>query len=540
MRPTIGARDRRALILFCLVFAPAGPSGALAAIVTRGPYLQAGSHDRVTVRWRTDQASDSRVRFGPSPGTWTGSVTVPGQVLDHEVTLLGLGPASRYYYDVGTSSEALAGNDANHYFRTSPLPDTRGPLHIWALGDGGTADANPLAVINAYRTYHAGDTDAWLILGDNAYPLGTDSDYQAGLFDPFADVLRNTVLWPARGNHDEVQPAQDLEYLDFFTLPAAGEAGGVPSGSESYYAFDLGNVHFVCLDSYVSSREPGSPMLTWLDADLAATTRDWVIAYWHHPPYTHSNHNSDDPFDSGGIMYDMRENVLPILDARGVDLVLNGHGHCHERSRLIDGHYGTSITYGPLNEIDSGDGRFGGDGPYIKASGHAAPHSGIVYIVAGSAGQISAGALDHPALPIAYDELGSLVIDVDGPRLDLRFLTASGVVRDSLTMFKGIPAAVQRVPEGTATRLALTGPNPFTNGATVEYTLPSRAALALDVCDLFGRRVRSLEAGTVEPGVHQSRWDGRDDRGLAVPSGVYWAVLTTGGRTTSVRLVLSR
>ena len=46
----------------------------------------------------------------------------------------------------------------------------------------------------------------------------------------------------------------------------------MPSGTEAYYSFDLGNVHFVCLDSDGSPKSPGSAMLTWLAADLAANT----------------------------------------------------------------------------------------------------------------------------------------------------------------------------------------------------------------------------------------------------------------------------
>lgn len=42
----------------------------------------------------------------------------------------------------------------------------------------------------------------------------------------------------------------------------------------------------------------------------------------------------------------MRERVLPILEAAGVDLVLGGHSHAYERSYLIDGHYDSSATFG--------------------------------------------------------------------------------------------------------------------------------------------------------------------------------------------------
>jgi hypothetical protein len=174
-------------------------------------------------------------------------------------------------------------------------------------------------------------------------------------------------------------------------------------------------------------------MLTWLANDLLATTQDWVIAFWHHPPYSKGSHDSD----SEGQLIDMRQNVLPILEAGGVDLVLTGHSHSYERSFLLDGHYGTSDTLTSAMILDAGDGKVGGDGAYLKSQPPSAPHDGAVYVVAGSSGQISGGALDHPAAFRSLNVLGSLVIDVEGPNLDVRFVDSGGVLPDLFTMYKG-------------------------------------------------------------------------------------------------------
>src|SRR4029453_227087 len=65
--------------------------------------------------------------------------------------------------------------------------------------------------------------------------------------------------------------------------PARGEAGGDPSGTEAYYSFDYGNVHFVCLDSYDLDRTPAGDMLTWLEAGLVGTTKDLCVGLWGLP-----------------------------------------------------------------------------------------------------------------------------------------------------------------------------------------------------------------------------------------------------------------
>jgi hypothetical protein len=186
-------------------------------------------------------------------------------------------------------------------------------------------------------------------------------------------------------------------------------------------------------------------MLSWLRADLANTTADWVIAYWHHPPYSKGSHDSDDPADSGGRLKEMRENVLPILDSFGVDLVLGGHSHSYERSYLLDGHYGVSTTLTAQMKVDAGDGRTAGDGGYAKRDRGMTPHAGAVYVVAGSSGWIGGGTLDHPVMVSSLNELGSLIIDISGDRLDARFLDDLGRIRDAFTLQKGLRRWLSRV-----------------------------------------------------------------------------------------------
>ena len=93
------------------------------------------------------------------------------------------------------------------------------------------------------------------MLGDNAYENGTDSEYQAAVFDMYPTMLRQSVLWPALGNHDTAQsanPPASLPYFAMFTLPTGAQAGGMASGTEKYYSFDYANIHFICLDSMTS------------------------------------------------------------------------------------------------------------------------------------------------------------------------------------------------------------------------------------------------------------------------------------------------
>jgi hypothetical protein len=397
--------------------------------VTRGPYLQMRTATGVLVRFKTNRVLTGRIRYGLDPAQLVLQADGPA-TNNHAIPLANLSPNTRYYYSVGSDTDTIVGGPT-YFFQTAPT-DAQ-PTRIWVVGDSGTASAAAASVRNAYQKF-TGDryTDLFLMLGDNAYQTGTEAEYQLAVFNMYAPILRQTALWPTIGNHDTAQvhdPVATTPYLSLFTLPTAGEAGGVASGTERYYSFNHGNIHFVCLDSMTSERTDNGAMATWLRADLEANTNTWLIAFWHHPPYSKGSHDSDNPDGTDFELSEMRTNLVPILESYGVDLVLNGHSHSYERSYLLHNHYGDSTTLTPEMILDAG---FGGSAeqPYVKQVTDSGGEAGTVYTVAGSAGQVSVGPLNHPAMRVGLLRLGSLVIDVDGPLLEAQFIRETGEVLD--------------------------------------------------------------------------------------------------------------
>jgi acid phosphatase type 7 len=409
------------------------------ARVTRGPYLGCRGPTNMVVRWRTDAARNSQVRYGTDPDNLNLSAGDLAVTTEHAVALTGLQPETRYYYSIGTVAGPIQAG-SNYWFWTAPPAGQSRPTRIWFVSDEGYAEnGNQALVRSAYwneARASGGPAQVWMTGGDNDQHSGSDSQYQDNFFSPFTNLLQNHVLFPAVGNHDygtASTPGPCL-FFDVFNLPTRGEAGGLASGNKHFYSHDYGDIHFICLDSIDSTLTagPGSAMMAWLQQDLAATTQRWIIAYWHGPPYTKGTHDSDDAGDIGH-MYQMRNYALPILESYGVDLVLCGHSHVYERTYLISQHYGLSSTFSPAHQVDGGDGREDGTGAYLKTG-----QAGAVYVTAALGSSPSSGSLNHPAHVVKFGGVaGSCLIDVNSNRLDYQFLSAAGTVEDHFTILKG-------------------------------------------------------------------------------------------------------
>jgi flagellar hook assembly protein FlgD len=86
--------------------------------------------------------------------------------------------------------------------------------------------------------------------------------------------------------------------------------------------------------------------------------------------------------------------------------------------------------------------------------------------------------------------------------------------------------------------LAHNHPNPFNPKTTISYQIAEAGQASLEIYDTMGRRVRSLVDEYVGAGSHAVDWDGRDDQGRSLVSGVYLYRLRVGGHSISRRALL--
>lgn len=88
--------------------------------------------------------------------------------------------------------------------------------------------------------------------------------------------------------------------------------------------------------------------------------------------------------------------------------------------------------------------------------------------------------------------------------------------------------------------LSAAEPTPFKDQTRISFSLPLEGSVSLGVYNLLGARVRTLVSGTKPAGSQSATWDGRDEKGLLVPGGVYFFELKTPYKNLTTRTVVVR
>ena len=386
----------RLALLTALACAWAPAAIAQATSLTRHPYLQRVTEQSALVAWRTATAAPCTLTYQTTGGT-PATITTPAAT-EHVATLGDLQPDTVYEYAI--HSGGLLAGGAEYTIHTAPPPNTR-PVRFLAWGDSG----EPSASLSAIAAMVAGQSvDLALLLGDIVLPDGRPSYQDPRHFDVFRPLLRHTPAWATPGNHDYPYLST---YLESWYLPT-----NPVDGSELYYSFDYGDIHFVSLDT----NEPFTPaILGWLAADLGATTRRWKVVFYHHTIYScGSAHGSD-----LGLI-----NALgPVFDAGGVDLAFCGHDHHFERSYPM---HARQVVGQGMNP------------DYVNPGG-------TIYVVSGATASPRTVYTSCTHTARAFKTPSVARVEVDGDLLTLEAVGTSGEVLDRMTLRKsgGPPPPVE-------------------------------------------------------------------------------------------------
>ena len=290
---------------------------------------------------------------------------------------------ARYDYRIHLGGSPVG--DA-HSFRTAPASATA-PVRFAVIGDSGSGCPPQFRVARVVRALHP---DLLIHTGDVVYNRADPRRITARYFIPYADLIDHIPFYPTWGNHD-LKPGGGKHLRDALYLPTNDV-----DGSERFYDFQHGCVHFFAYDSASSPFHAGSPQHAWLVRRLAASKATWKVVYTHFPLYASG---------PGGGSTALREALEPVFAEHGVDLVFHGNDHIYERSH--------PIRKGQVRAAD-----------------------GTVYVVSGGGG--TSVYEINPTETTAYGEsvFHAGLVEAKASQLELRAYRADGSLLDQMSLTK--------------------------------------------------------------------------------------------------------
>lgn len=194
------------------------------------------------------------------------------------------------------------------------LPLEQKSVRFAVIGDNGTGEQPQYDIAAEMEAYeNVVHYQFVIMMGDNIYGGHKPKDFERKFETPYKPLLDADVkFYACLGNHDN---SDETLYKPF------------NMNGQRYYTFKKGDVQFFALDSnYMDPTQ-----LDWIQQQLRESNAKWKIAFFHHPLY------SDGRFHGPDV--DLRNQLMPIFEKYGVNVVMSGHDHVYERFKPESGIY---------------------------------------------------------------------------------------------------------------------------------------------------------------------------------------------------------
>jgi hypothetical protein len=545
------------------------------------PYLiYPGNNTQMKVLWQLNSTATSTIDWGTDTLYSVGSAQTSEYGSDHQhsYTITNLIPWAKYYYKVSAGADKFVGS-----FRSAPNSDTSSTKLI-VYGDSRTYPADHDQVANGIVSAYAADSSFQSLLisvGDlttnGDQEPGWDTELFATGYAYLQTMLATMPFQVVMGNHE----GSGVLFSKYLPYPFTGGR---------YWSFDYGPAHFVIVDQY-TNYGPGSPQLAWIEDDLDATTKPWKFICLHEPGWSAGGHANNTS---------VQNYIQPLCEKYGVRVVFGGHNHYYARA-AVNGvqHITTGGGGAPLYtpnpaypnvvtatmsldyckvEIDSNVFHL----TALTPGGQVIDEFTIirdllppqVVLVRPNGGEVFYAGSQDTIKWIATDNVGvdsvNIYYSIDGGAT-FPYTVATGEPNDSVYVWTvpDTPAdscivkieaydfmesvgedasdalfsirseiGVEPVREVASFGLLGNYPNPFNPMTRIEFTLDETARVYLRIYDVSGKVVKTLVQEAMPAGRHTAVWNGEDESGRTVVSGVYVCRLEASGRMADRKMVL--
>lgn len=315
---------------------------------TLSPYLQAPTPTSIYVNWKTESNTESTVEYGTTPEALTTIVNGTTEIFSdtgyaanyfyHTVKVDGLTPNTKFYYRIKTG---VVTSDV-YSFKTMPLAGDAatadGHLRFLVLGDNQMKNVPRFdSLVSAAKrkigqkwgtNLDPADNIAMTVMVGDQVDVGTLDHYENVHFKKNKALSGYLPIQTLVGNHETYGTLAMQAYYDHYILDEIAYQG-ISSGTENYYANQVGNVLFIALDT----EHTGAQQLNWVNQVIVAAdnddTVDWIISLGHRP-YQAEQYIGD-------ISQWVRNTVMPVLITSPKHILhIGAHHHLYHRGQLKD------------------------------------------------------------------------------------------------------------------------------------------------------------------------------------------------------------
>jgi predicted phosphodiesterase len=281
------------------------------AKVLMHPYLQAPTGNSIIVMVETDSKDDVVINYSKdntnksmtAKTSWFVNVKEKKNVYVHRIVLNNLEPGNNYTYTLKDDGKTYSGTfisvlKEGSSFKFAVMGDCRSNPDIHSVIAKEITKHSPLLSVYTGDLCYDGKYKSW------KKEFFTDAELNLDRNVPFVNSL---------GNHEG---SSKTSYA-FLQGPNTDI-----SGSQNYYSFDYGDIHFLVLNSEESIRK-GSPQYKFAEKDLQSTNKKWKIAVLHQPIYCAGGHGENKS------LFDLSNEIF---EKNNVSVVLSGHSHFYQRN----------------------------------------------------------------------------------------------------------------------------------------------------------------------------------------------------------------
>ncbi len=312
------------------------------------PYLQTPTPTSIWVTWKTASGTESKVIWGITSGNLSNTINGSHEIMTdagysggyiyHSAKIADLTPDTKYFYKIQTGSET----SEECHFRTPPIAGAAlsdGHVRIVIVGDNQLRNEPRYdsimvrikrKLVQKYGNNFNDAVQLILMLGDQV-DVGTLDHYENVHMKKTRYLSGHLPIMTAVGNHETYGTLNLEAYRKHFILDDDMSYQGISSGTEHYYAFQLGNVLFIQTSTEHTSGATGTAQTNWVTSVLNAAASDNAVDFIllvGHRPYTAEQYVGD-------ISAWIKNTVVPLM-ANNPKCVLQigAHHHLYHRGQL--------------------------------------------------------------------------------------------------------------------------------------------------------------------------------------------------------------